>query len=171
MLLPRSLGGDGERGFASSPSTPSAGHAAYLPASGPLDCLLHSGLSQAGAHSRLSTELSNPSCSKQGPCNDLAGLRLQHFDTRSVTLSGKSSESWSVRFGGRAVSGAGLQRSVHLLLFNFSSEGKNIKQPEIRLPRCSARQTATEVCSARRPALLLMQDSIILHLSTGERQR
>lgn len=54
-----------------------------------------------------------PSCRnraghKQGPCNDLAGLRLQYFDTGSVTLSGKSSESWAVRFGGRAVSGAGL---------------------------------------------------------------
>lgn len=38
------------------------------------------------------------------------------------------------------------------------------------LPRSNARQTATEVCCARwsdRPALLLMQDSIILHLSTG----
>lgn len=65
--------------------------------------------SRRQAHnSRLSTELSKPSCSKQGPCNDLAGLRPQHFDTRSVTLSGKSSESWSVRFRGRAVSGAGL---------------------------------------------------------------
>lgn len=60
------------------------------------------------ALSWLFTELSKPSCSKQGPCNDLAGLRLQYFDTGSVTLSGKSSESWSVRFGGRAVSGAGL---------------------------------------------------------------
>lgn len=41
---------------------------------------------------------------------------------------------------------------------------------------CPVRMQArlTEACSARasaRPALLLMQDSIILHLSTGERQR
>lgn len=94
--------------FAGGQRAPPVGRLEDGTASGPLDCLLHSGLSQAGTYSRLSTELSKPSCSKQGPCNDLAGLRPQHFDTGSVTLSGKSSESWSVRFRGRAVSGAGL---------------------------------------------------------------
>lgn len=61
----------------------------------------------------------------QGPCNDLAGLQFQHFDTGPVTLSRKPSESRALRLGRRAVSGPGLQRGVHLLLFNISSQGND----------------------------------------------
>ncbi|MEQ2217286.1 hypothetical protein XENOCAPTIV_003205, partial [Xenoophorus captivus] len=66
---------------------------------------------------------------QEQPCNDLAGLEFQHFDQRPVTLFGKSSESWAVRFGSGAVSGAGLQRSLHLLLFNFCCQGRSVLTP------------------------------------------
>lgn len=78
------------------------------------------------AESQLSCPLSLLRESQEQPCNDLAWLEFQHFDKGPFTLFGKSSESWVVRFGSGAVFGARLQRSLHLLLFNFCSKGKSM---------------------------------------------
>lgn len=78
------------------------------------------------AESQLSWPLSLLRERQEQPCNDLAGLEFQHSDKGPFTLFGKSSESWAVRFGSGVVSGTRLQRSLHLLLFNFGSQGKSM---------------------------------------------